>query len=319
MIRSGAPARERRRAIRDASGGVANCATADLSVYCFAPPNATRQPVRAPISSATVCPKKILFPIDFSDACTRVVHHAAALARHFDSEVTVLHVQSGDPSGRVKERLESYQQASLEGLPRKNVISKDDDPGRAILELARRERMDLIMMPTYGTGPFRKLLLGSVAEKVLQGADCPVWTNTHVENRLCCEKRAIRAIVCAVDRDASGRRVLAWARDFARMIGVTLTVVHATSPFHHAPENGWSEQLRRDAKAALCRRLDELGMRAAIHLEAGEVSTVVTMATKNLNADLLVIGRNTDVARFDSIETNTYSLIRHSNCPVISV
>src|SRR3981189_1517415 len=55
------------------------------------------------------------------------------------------------------------------------------DPAREITDFARKQRVDLIMMPTHGYGPFRSLLLGSVAAKVLHDAECPVWTAAHAD------------------------------------------------------------------------------------------------------------------------------------------
>jgi nucleotide-binding universal stress UspA family protein len=70
--------------------------------------------------------------------------------------------------------------------------------------------------------------------------------------------------------------------------------------------------------AALARLFDsEL---TVLRVQNGDnVTPVVTTATKNLNADLLVIGRSSEGSPFGSIETNSYSLIRNSNCPVVSV
>jgi nucleotide-binding universal stress UspA family protein len=276
-------------------------------------------------SAGTFCMANILLPVDFSEPCARAVRTASMLARCFGSEVTVLHVQAavldfeGTRNSGLKERLESFERTTLEGLGVRRLLLRGNDPARAILELERCAGIDAILMPTYGTGPFRKLNLGSVTESVLQRADCPVWTNVHQEGTLYFDRKAIRKIVCAVDRDSRARRVLAWARDFSRTVGAALTLVHATAPVHRTRENGWPEELRRNGEAALNRRLDEFGFQADVHVEIGNVTPVVTMATKNLNADLLVIGRSTESGPFGSIETNSYSLIRHSNCPVVSV
>jgi nucleotide-binding universal stress UspA family protein len=267
----------------------------------------------------------ILLPVDFSEPCARAVRHASMLSRSFGSEVTLLHVQAavldfeGTRNSELKERLESFERTTLEGLSVRRLLLRGNDPARAILELERCAGIDVILMPTYGTGPFRKLNLGSVTENVLQRADCPVWTSVHLEGTLHFDRKAIRKIVCAVDRDSRARRVLAWARDFARKVGAALTLVHAIAPIHRTRENGGSEELRRNGEAALNRRLDEFGFRADVHVGIGNVTPVVTSVTKNLNADLLVIGRSSDGSPFSSIETNSYSLIRHSNCPVVSV
>jgi nucleotide-binding universal stress UspA family protein len=219
----------------------------------------------------------------------------------------------------MEDALAAFESATMKGLRLRRALLRDNDPALAILDLANRNRAALILMPTFGTGPYRKLVLGSITEKVLQGADCPVWTSAHVVGRMGYEPRPIRRLVCAVDRDSRARRVLEWVRDFSRKIKAAVTVVHAVSPFQREPESLWSHERRRDAEAALNRRLDELEFRADVHVETGEVTPVVGRASENLNADLLVIGRSSESGRFGSIATNSYSLIRHSHCPVVSV
>ena len=174
-------------------------------------------------------------------------------------------------------------------------------------------------MPTYGASPFRKLILGSVTEKILQDVDCPVCTGVHLDERMRFDRKPIRKIVCAVDRDSRARSVLAWVRDFAGALGAAVTVVHAITALPNLGRNSWSLQLRRDGEAAVERRLHELAIRADLHVETGEVTPVVMAALDNADADLLVIGRSTRSDPFGPIVTNSYSLIRHSNCPVISI
>ena len=148
----------------------------------------------------------------------------------------------------------------------------------------------------------------------------PEWMRTFRLNALKrFDRKPIRKIVCAVDRDSRARSVLAWVRDFAGTLGAAVTVVHAITALPDLSRNSWSLQLRRDGEAAVKRRLHELAIRADLHVETGEVTPVVMAALRNTDADLLVIGRSTRSDPFGPIVTNSYSLIRHSNCPVISV
>jgi nucleotide-binding universal stress UspA family protein len=329
-----APWTVRREAVRDASGvNIANGAGQGLA---FAAGPCAREHVTSPIA-ATFRIGKILFPIDFSERCSQVSHAATVLTRRFDAELTLAHVHPFCPEQSVpSERgqrsdstpnglrssqamLERFQRSALEGLNLKRIVVQEDDPGRSIVELARAHHADLILMPTYGGAPFRKLILGSVTEKVLQRAHCPVWTSPHREERVNGGRAIIRKVVCAIDRNSRAQRVLEWVRDLTRALGAALTVVHAISPYHRASESRWSEDLRRDAEAALHRRLDELGLSAGVHVERGEVTQVVSSVIENLDADLLTIGKCSENGGFGSLVTNSYSLIRHSNCPVVSV
>src|SRR5208337_2237819 len=143
--------------------------------------------------------KKILLPVDFPNASLRVVHQAATLARHFHSEIVMLHVvtalsqAAGVPedgpelSGwdmlaeitrEAEKNLDQSLGPALDDLTIKRVLVKGN-AARAIVQTAQEEKADLIMMPSYGH-TFSQFLMGSVTAKVLHWTECPVWTDAHV-------------------------------------------------------------------------------------------------------------------------------------------
>jgi nucleotide-binding universal stress UspA family protein len=69
--------------------------------------------------------------------------------------------------------LDLFLTEELRGSRVKRILI-EGDPARTIVEYAHSENSGLIVMPTHGYGPFRRLLLGSVTSKVLHDADCPV-------------------------------------------------------------------------------------------------------------------------------------------------
>ncbi len=283
---------------------------------------------------------RILLPIDFSSRSSQAARQAAELARHFGSTVTLLHVMeerklSHSPS-HARERsvmaaatacrptqrewLDRNRPALFDGLKVRPVLRYGTDPAAAIAECALREHSDLILMPTCGTSPFRKLVLGSVSERVLQTAPCPVWTCAHLDRRVGHVRMNLRRIVCAVDRDARALQVLGWIRRLARNTRAAITVVHAIPPGERLAAGApWAAELRREAREALQRRVDALGLWADVHVETGDVPAVVPSAAENVDADLLVIGRSAGSSSFGALLTNSYSLIRQSHCPVVSV
>jgi nucleotide-binding universal stress UspA family protein len=64
-------------------------------------------------------------------------------------------------------------------LPAPAIRLEDGDPATVIDWVAQQENSDLIMMATKGSGKFRRLLLGSVAAKVLHDVKCPVFMSAH--------------------------------------------------------------------------------------------------------------------------------------------
>jgi nucleotide-binding universal stress UspA family protein len=128
--------------------------------------------------------KKILAPTDFSDLSVRGVRYACQLAKGVGAEVTILNVVIVDESGINKGEMEENKQR-LDEFVVKNVadiganlrIRKVVDAGQpygAIVDCAENERIDLIVMSSHGRSGLSRMLIGSVTDKVLRAASCPV-------------------------------------------------------------------------------------------------------------------------------------------------
>jgi universal stress protein A len=128
--------------------------------------------------------KKILAPTDFSDLSVRGVRYACQLAKDVEAEVTIFHVVIVDESGINKREVEEHKQR-LDEFVAKNIddvganlrIRKVVDAGQpygAIVDCAEKERIDLIVMSSHGRSGLSRMLIGSVTDKVLRGAACPV-------------------------------------------------------------------------------------------------------------------------------------------------
>ena len=101
------------------------------------------------------------------------------------------------------------------------------DPARVIADFATSNKVDLVMMPTHGYGPFRQMLLGSVTAKVLHDANVPVWTTPHTGDASDREHLKVGKILCAVDAGSQSVGLMRWAAQLAKSLGATLRLVHA--------------------------------------------------------------------------------------------
>ena len=137
--------------------------------------------------------EKILVPTDFSDCSQAAVRHGLELARAFDATLHLLHVV-GDPDTAAwihgfpipaREILEHFQEearrrllAPVEDSDRTRVVVSCPigAPATEIVRHARDESIDLIVMGTHGRGFVAHVLIGSVAERVVRRAPCPVLT-----------------------------------------------------------------------------------------------------------------------------------------------
>ena len=275
--------------------------------------------------------KKVLFPVDFSDRAAAIAPYAKSLAERFGSAVTVLHVHEAHHRFGVKHRTEEPEQLEsqlktflcreFQSLPVKYVVT-EGDPATKIVEYGHGQGVDLILMPTRGSGPFRRYLLGSVSAKVLHDSDFPVWTEAHSEQTVSAEP-SYRNVVCAIDLGGHTSKVLSWASNFASAFNARLLVVHAVQPAEpfaidtRAPDPGatFLDSARHDVS----RRLDEQNVHADIAIEAGSTTDVVYRVAARTPADLLVIGRHEAKGLAGRLHPHAYSIIRESLCPVVSV
>jgi nucleotide-binding universal stress UspA family protein len=138
---------------------------------------------------------KILCPSDFSEPSLAALETASELAVHFGSQLTVLHVVSPMPpvpSGHVlgpfdvdayECQLVDDSRQTLKKMVRKrlgdiqaNVRIESGDAAMCIVDTAADEKSGLIVIATHGQTGWRRLVFGSVAEKVVRMAACPVLT-----------------------------------------------------------------------------------------------------------------------------------------------
>lgn len=137
--------------------------------------------------------RNLLLPVDFSEPSLKATEYAVTLARRFAATLHLLHVIE-DPVVYLpmfesyplptREQFETYAQdrlenwipdADCEGLKIERLW-RHGKPHIEIIDYAEDSRIDLIVIGTHGRGVAAHLLLGSVAEKVVRKAPCPVLT-----------------------------------------------------------------------------------------------------------------------------------------------
>ncbi len=274
-------------------------------------------------------PKRILFPVDFSERCTDAARMVETLAGHFEAEITLLHVLEPltyndlpiDAGALTQQQLNGYLAGELKHFDVNRVVLNGESATK-IAEYAHANGFDLIMLPTHGYGRFRRLMLGSVAAKVLHDADCPVWTGVHMEQVPRLEDIAFRKIVCAIDLGEQSCPTLRWATEFAAEFGAGLSLVHAVpeaKDFDNLYADGKAQEKLRQARERVQAVKDCVGSAAETSVVAEEVAYAVCGAAGREKADLLVIGRSVAEGMLGRLRANAYSIIRQSPCPVISV
>jgi nucleotide-binding universal stress UspA family protein len=280
--------------------------------------------------------KKLLMPVDFSDRSEGLARYAQEIASRFCSQIILLHVENdpliggrpadqGHPPGSIehklwlKKRLDSHLKEDLPSAAVTRIVTEGDPAGR-IVEVALAEQVDLILMATTGHRALRQLLWGSVLAKVIQDSNCPVWTGVHLTDAPPRDRLSFKRVACAVDLGPQTRSALSWASEFASAFGALLSVVHvaksAASEQVELPSQGPEPRVARYARAELEYLLDDMKIKADIATGAGSAPALIHEFALQLEADVLVIGR---CPSSSWLHSDTYTIIRESHCPVVSV
>ncbi len=143
--------------------------------------------------------QKILVPVDLSAASRRALHEAAQFAAAFGASIDILYVWSAPalvaPESVItgvgvneqpllewihknaEEQLAHFEaEIRREGVPLSHALCEPGDPAAVIVDRARAGNYDLLVLSTHGRTGLSHFLMGSVAERVVRTAPCPVLT-----------------------------------------------------------------------------------------------------------------------------------------------
>ena len=292
--------------------------------------------------------KHILCPVDFSDASRHALQHAIAIAGWFESHITGLHVTRPEfvfeppilfaergglkalraDRDQLHERLNEWMRPATAARIPWSVRVEEGVPAQRILDCVRSLPADLIVMGTHGRSGFEHLVLGSVTEKVLRNAACPVMT---VPPRVAtAAKLPFRRLLCPVDFSEASIGALHVALPLAEEADAELTVLNVVEwPDDETflVEAFESPHMRRQLETQTAERIDALipdearvWSRPSWKVAIGTPHREIVAAAADMNADLIVIGvhgRNTlDVTLFGS---TTNQVVRRAPCPVLTI
>jgi len=295
---------------------------------------------------------RILCPTDFSEASAHAVDLASMIAGWYKARIAALHVVSAaavlpefslspDSSfdeaalGALRTATEArFSEAVRAGLGI-DVFLEVGSPAALILDKAATLPSDLIVMGTHGNSGFQHLVLGSVTERVLRKAVCPVLTvppRAHATSRI-----PFTQLLCAIDFSESSMAALSFAFSLATESDARLTMLHVLEwPWEEPPpprledlpiEQGaaLAEYRRYREKMALM-RLEALasGTRlshvAVARLSSGKPHVQILDVAKVEGSDLIVMGvhgRNPfDMMLFGSTANQ---VVRRASCPVLTL
>ncbi len=145
---------------------------------------------------------RILCPVDFSKPSARALEYALALAERLGAQVDVIHVyefpnfavedgavdlppyMQENLAMRLRERLEQFVKETAAEAPKTTVHLAEGVPYLQIVEVAKQQQADLIVIGTHGRTGLSHMMLGSVAERVVRTSEVPVLTVHEKGSRL---------------------------------------------------------------------------------------------------------------------------------------
>jgi nucleotide-binding universal stress UspA family protein len=290
---------------------------------------------------------RILCPVDLSDLSTRPLAYAAAMASWHDARLTVLHVvpsfepmevRAGGlfdpvqlvypmPHEEIIERLRTALDAAGVAAEGVALAAEEGDSAPTIVDQAVATQADLVVMGTHGRTGFNRLLLGSVTEKVLRQAPCPVLT---VPPHAPPTGVAIRHVLCAMDFSPAALQALGFALGVARRAGASVTLLNAIewlpeeepaepTTFDVVAYREHLKQTARDRLAALVEKSRGETMPTLLVVTGRAHREILRLAGER-GVDLIVMGatgRGGPV--LTPFGTTTQQVVRSAGCPVLTV
>jgi nucleotide-binding universal stress UspA family protein len=270
-------------------------------------------------------PKTILTATDFSEHSGEGLRLASDLAGMFGARLVVLHAHLFEPPlyftdfqkreladqiNRSKESIREqlarhFRETAGASVPRELRLV-EAAPDRAILSMAEKEGADLIVMGSHGRSGWNRLMMGSVAERVMHESGVPVLIVRGMY-------KGIRRILCPVDFAGPALSALDHSVALAQRLPAELTVLHVTK----------GEESDEREKERLCEWIPERfrsGCRLTEAVRHGNADEEIVRAARSLSADLVVLGIEHKTF-FDTtvIGTTAVRIIRHSPSPVLVV
>ena len=293
--------------------------------------------------------QRILCPIDFSDASRHALAHAVALARWYESQIVALHVVHPEfvlqppimfadlppyvapsPAERQarQEELHAWLEPARQAGLKADAVVDDGATVAGILARATSIPADLIVMGTHGLGGFERFVLGSVTEKVLRKAACPVMTVPPPAATTAA--LPYKRLLCPVDFSESSLAALQFAFSLAKEADAHLTILHVFDwppdeetlvERFDAPE--FHELVTQNVRGRLDALVTDdvrLWCSPETRVDYGKPYRRILESAERESDDLIVIGvrgRNpVDLTLFGSTANQ---VVRRASCPVLTL
>jgi nucleotide-binding universal stress UspA family protein len=290
--------------------------------------------------------KLILCPVDFSEFSIRAYRHALSLAEHYRAKLVAQHIVEiwRHPSasfavtanlydeycqvlrGNGKEQLQEFVKKHTYNEIQPELVVDEGIAADVILSFAREREADLIVMGTHGLRGFDRLMLGSVTDRVMRAAPCPVLAVREPPHDLVAagqerhNPHRLDRILACTDFSEDSDLALTYAFSATAEYDAELTLLHV---LEKAPSRAKTDEAMADATKRLDKLIPPTGpktpkIKTAVRI--GNPYQQIIQFAQEAQIDLVcmgVRGRGTlDIAVFGS---TTYRAMQLGPCPVLTV
>jgi len=279
--------------------------------------------------------QNILLATDFSSCSETALSYAVGMSRRYGATMYTVSavpeefsdVQPPDPfylRHSAENKMANLVKSDVfQGIKHQELV-KEGFISEVLSELIGRLEIDLIVLGTHGRGGIKNLVLGSVAEEIVDSAYCPVLTvGPHVSSKLEPELR-LRRILYATDLLPGSARALTYALGLAEHEHAHLTLLHVLKMPTDVPLG--SREAERDTAmkrlVQLHPRETTLSVETEFIVEIGAPAEHILKVAEDQGADLIVMGpHRTSYARVSAHLpwVTPHQVLCHARCPVLTV
>ena len=284
---------------------------------------------------ALVSIRSVLFPTDLSPESDRAFDHARFLAQRFEACLTFFHaVQIPDHrfahwafahDHEIWARAEKHARECLErraetlSVSHRVVVERKVSVAGALLDLIRSLQPDLTVLATHGREGLSHLLLGSVAEKVVQHSFRPALCVREPSHGCALP---YRRILVPTDLSLASRLAFPMAALLARAFGAEVLAVHVVPSPSLATLSGIppveDQSLPTESAVWSFFQPDFPGLDVTAQVHTGTVWHRIVQVAEVEKADLIVMStRGHDSLADRVVGSNTERVVRHAPCPVL--
>ena len=273
----------------------------------------------------------VLCPVDFSELSSLALRYADAFANCGGARLTVLYANPFLPPphadvaqhAEMEERFRKWHADAATKLRTfvNNTLGAEATkvqtavvealPVDGIRAVTAQLDANLVVVGTHGQSGVNRLMMGSVAERILRESSSPVLT-VRGDSLAPGETLRIARVLCPVDNSGASRRALAWVSRMARCFGSSVTVLHVRGKDNAA---AGIEDLEAWIPANIRQDLHPDGV-----VREGDVAEEIVALAQGLPADIVVIGaQHRPFHGVSVIDPATVMVVRHAPCPVLTV